>query len=136
MATFTQRIEVAAEPGSYRRIDATVDTGAFYSWAPRARLERLGVKPHARRKFMFADGSVAELDIGRVWVRINGQEELTLVVFGEEDSPAIIGTYTLEAFNLGADPANRRLEPLPPLPMLFYSSWTAMDSSNPNVFLA
>ena len=48
-------------------------------------------------------------------VRLNGQERTTLVVFGEEDTDALLGAYTLEGFGLAPDPVGRRLITVPGL---------------------
>jgi hypothetical protein len=72
-------------------------------------LEGLGVVPHARAPFVIADGSRVELEIGRAWIRIDGQEELSRVVFGET---ALLGAVTLEEFLLAPDPIGRRLVPV------------------------
>ncbi len=123
MKAFRFRVEVASSfEGCFASLDALVDPGAFYSWIPREALERLGVVPHSRRNFVYADGSVGERDVGRAWLRIGESEEPTLVVFGDAASPAVIGTHTLEAFGLAADVEKRSLEPIPALPMLFYSN--------------
>jgi predicted aspartyl protease len=80
---------------------------------PRRLLESIGVRPHTRRRFEMADGSEVELDLGRAWVRLDGHEEYTLVVFGED---ALLGAVTLEEMRLAPDPAGRRL--LPPRALL------------------
>lgn len=113
MGTFTVRLEVGDKTQSrFEVVDALVDTGATYTVLPRALLERLGVVPHARGRFELADGSEVELDLGRTWVRLNGHEEFTLVVFGED---ALLGAVTLEELRLAPDPAGRRLLSVPAL---------------------
>lgn len=34
-------------------------------------------------------------------------------IFGEDDSPPVLGAYTLEGLALAVDPLNQRLVPLP-----------------------
>ena len=113
MGTFQVEIEIG-DPQSERfeRVSALVDTGSTYTVVPRSLLERLGVKPHERDKFRIADGRIVEEDIGRTWVRLDGRSEITLVVFGEEGTAALLGAYTLEGFRLAPDPVGRRLVPV------------------------
>jgi len=42
-------------------------------------------------------------------VTVGGESEVTLVVFGEDDGPALLGAYTLEGFALVVDPVEQRL---------------------------
>ena len=49
--------------------------------------------------------------MGRVWVTIDGASEVSLVIFGEDDTPPLLGAYTLEGLRLAADPVQRRLVP-------------------------
>ena len=36
---------------------------------------------------------------------------MTVVVFGEDDDPALLGDYTLEGLALAVDPVEQRLDP-------------------------
>ena len=49
------------------------------------------------------------MEIGRAWATINDTSEVTLVMFGEDDAPALLGAYTLEGLRLAADPVAQRL---------------------------
>ena len=80
-----------------------------YAALPVSILERLGVVPHGARRFVLADGRRVELGFGRTWMRLDGREEISPVVFqGEEDQP-LLGAVTLEIFGLGIDPVKGRL---------------------------
>jgi len=116
VGTFRVRIEIG-DPGAERfeTVEALVDTGATYTTISAALLDRLGVVPHARDTFLLADGRRVERDIGRTWVRVDGRVELTLVVFGDPDTPPLLGAYTLEGLRLAAYPVGGRLIPLPGL---------------------
>lgn len=63
--------------------------------------------------FIQADGQTFERDVGQTWARIDGKSVVTLVIFGEEDAPALLGAYTLEGLRLAPDPVNRRLVTVP-----------------------
>jgi len=114
MGTFLVTIEVGDPAGRhYETVEALVDTGATYTTVPAPLLERLGVAPHVRDTFILADGRRVDRDIGRAWVRVDGRAELTLVVFGDPETPSLLGAYTLKGLRLAADPVGRRLIPVP-----------------------
>lgn len=116
MGAFHVTVEIGDPAGQrFETIEALVDTGATYTTVPVPMLQRLGVVPHVRDTFILADGRRVERDIGRTWIRIDGRQELTLTVFGELDTPALLGAYTLEGLRLAADPVSRRLVPVPGL---------------------
>ena len=122
MGTFRVTIEVGDPAGaSYREVSALVDTGASYSQIPDSILRALGVVPDSRRTFRVADGREVERDVGETRVRLNGSSRMTVVVFGAEDSEAVLGAVTLEKLGLAVDPLNRRLIPVPGLLMVAYS---------------
>ena len=114
MGVFSVSVDVSHLEGrDFQRVDAWADTGSFYSSLPRAFLESLGVTPHKSEAFKMADGRIADREIGRLWMRAEGRAEITLVIFGEPDSPPVLGAYTLEGLALAVDPLNQRLVPLP-----------------------
>ena len=53
------------------------------------------------------------LDYGQARVTIGGESEITLAVFGEDNAPALLGTYTLTGLALSVDPTEYRLIPTP-----------------------
>ena len=95
----------------WREIEATVDTGAAYTTLPGQLLRDLGVVAVDKRRFLLADGRRVWNDIGRAWVTIDGKSEVTLVVFGEDDAPPLLGAYTLEGLALAVDPVEQKLVP-------------------------
>ncbi len=118
MGTFRVTIELGDPAGSrYREVSALVDTGASYTQVPTSVLRELGVVAHTRRTFGLADGRQVERDVGRSWIRVNGYEEMTLVVFGEEGSEPVLGAVSLEELGFAVDPLNQRLIPVPGLLM-------------------
>jgi len=94
-----------------------VDTGASYTWVPGPLLARLGVRPAFRFPFLLADGRQIEREMAETRVRLDGQERTTLVVFGDEGTQPLLGSYTMEGFGVAPDPVNRRLIPVPGLLM-------------------
>ena len=112
MGTFNWPLRVSSMDGQQSQdIEATVDTGAAYTTLPGCLLRELGVAPLGKRRFLLADGRRTEMEIGRAWATVNGASEVTLVVFGKDDAPALLGAYTLEGLGLAVDPVSQRLVP-------------------------
>ena len=112
MGTFNWPLRISSMDGQQvREIEATVDTGAAYTTLPTRLLHELGVEPMGKRRFLLADRRRIELDFGEARATVNGENVATLVVFGEDDSPALLGAYTLEGLALAVDPVEQRLVP-------------------------
>ena len=112
MGTFTCPLRISSMDGQiHKDIEATVDTGAAYTTLPASLLRELGVEPMGQRRFLLADGRRVYMDYGRAWVTIDGESEVTVVVFGEDDAPPLLGAYTLEGLALAVDPVEQRLVP-------------------------
>ncbi len=93
-------------------VDAMVDTGAFYTQVPATMLRKIGVQPFDNFVFRLADGSTVRRDVGRAWAAVNDEQEITIVVFADEKSPALLGAYTLNGLSLAVDPVTQRLLPI------------------------
>jgi clan AA aspartic protease len=96
----------------FQSVEFTVDTGSSHTCLPASFFRELGVEPHARQRFVLADGRRVDSDIGRAWLRIDGQQEITIVVFAEEGTQPLLGAITLEEFGLGVDPVAQKLVPV------------------------
>ena len=88
-----------------------MDTGASYSMFPQSMLERLGIVPIGKRGFEQTDGSIILRDIGRAMLRINGDEDVQRVIFGEDNTEPLIGAGTLQGFLLLVDSVAEELVP-------------------------
>ncbi len=88
-----------------------MDTGAAYTTLPGRLLREIGVEPRGKRRFLLADGRRIEMDFGEAKASVNGEDVTTLVVFGEDDAPALLGAYTLEGLALAVDPVEQKLVP-------------------------
>ena len=118
MGTFWVDLEIGDPDNTrFERVNALVDTGSTYSVMPASLLAQLDVARVDRQSFILANGQRIHRDIGETSVRIDGRIRTTLVVFSAEESQALLGAYTLEAFSLAADPVNRRLVPVDALAM-------------------
>ena len=118
MGTFSVPLEVGDQAGGrFETIEALADTSATYTVLPASTLGALGVQPHRSSAFELADGSQHEWQIGRTWVRLQGKQEMTLVVFGDDDVSPLLGAVTLEEFLLAPDPIRKELVSVPGLLM-------------------
>ena len=113
MGCFNVQMDIGDQQrGRWITTDALVDTGAFFTSVPASILHELGVSPTRSQNFRFGDGSIKRMNIGRTWIRVNGQEEFTQVTFGEEGSPILLGAYAIEGLLFGVAPVEQRLFPL------------------------
>lgn len=113
VGTFSIEITVSDQGQQMQeRMAALVDTGATNTVVPANVLKRLGVQPHRTSAFQLADGRQIELEIGRAWVRVDGQQEFTQIVFGPPGTEPILGAITLEEMNLAVDPVAQKLVPV------------------------
>ncbi|MDE0215335.1 MAG: aspartyl protease family protein [bacterium] len=112
MGMLVVKIQVSAmDGGEAKEVEAIVDTGSAYTMLPGSWLRELGVAPIGTRPLDLADGRRVLMNYGRAWVTVGGESEVTLVVFGEDDGPALLGAYTLEGLALAVDPVKQRLVP-------------------------
>ena len=113
MGTFRVTLEIG-DPGGQRfeQVEALVDSGDTYTFIPRSLLEALGVHPHRTMSFEIADGTRIERDFGRTWLKLDGGQEVSPVIFGDDEVTPLLGAVTLEIFGLGTDPVNTRLVPV------------------------
>ena len=114
MGTFSVKVTVVhpLRPNQSVTADCLVDTGAAYSQFPRSLLVSIGIEPFDERRFVMADGRRGTCQIGRAEFVVNGRQTPSLVVFGEETAPPLLGAMTLEGLGLGVDPLARRLIPI------------------------
>lgn len=112
MGTFNWPLRIAGtNTGRFVDVEATVDTGAFYTALPAPLLRELGVEPHLRRRLELADGRLIVADVGEARVTVSGETVTTQVAFGEDGSPPLLGALTLESLALAVDPVAQRLVP-------------------------
>jgi len=110
MSNFTVFLEVGNLDGTrWETVEALVDTGATLSAAPRELLERLGIRVVRQQELELANGQVVVCDVGDAPVRLEGQQAMTPLIFGEEREQSAVGAVTLETFFLMVDPVGHRL---------------------------
>ena len=110
--TFKSPIRISSMDGRQSRdIEVTVGTDAAYTSVPTSLLREIGVEPNGQRRVLLADGRRLFVDYGQARVTIGGESEVTVVVFGADDAPALLGAYTLNGLALAVDPVEQRLIP-------------------------
>ena len=113
MGIFYVNVEIGDPQGErYETVRALVDTGSAYTILQSSLLESLGVEPRDTRNFQVADGRIITRGFGQTWVRLDGREIISPVVFWDEGTTPLLGAVTLEIFGLGIDTVNRRLIPV------------------------
>ena len=110
MGIFQVELEIGDTNGQrFESINALVDTGASYTLIPAPLLHELGIVPHTERTLTLADGRRVRMGYAWTWMRIDGQQDISPVIFGNDDATPLLGVMTLELFALGIDPVSQRL---------------------------
>ncbi len=119
MGTFRVDIEIEnpAQPGVKQPLKGVlVDTGAELSWVPASVLESLAVKRNSQWQFRQADGTILRRWTGTVVMHLKDRRAGDEVVFGEPGDLTLLGSRTLEGFNLRVEPVTNRLVDAGPAP--------------------
>jgi clan AA aspartic protease len=90
-------------------IELLVDTGLTYSWVPKDRLTKLGIKPKGSWEFKTIDGRILRREIGEAVVECEGEQATTVVVFADDSDEKVLGVHALEGLRLEVDPTTKRL---------------------------
>jgi predicted aspartyl protease len=102
-----------SEPGQHLEIEFLVDSGAVYTVIPTSTLVALGVTPHSERTFTLADGRHVTWPVGNAGFAIGPRQGASVVVFGPDETAALLGVATLEELGLGLDPVHKELITIP-----------------------
>lgn len=118
MPTFPYPIEISGLDLIHTHsVETTVNSGVFFTIAPSLLLRHLGVDPIATRSFEMTDGTRRELDIGHAYIAIDGRSSPTIVGFGHDSGPFLLGKYTLLGLAIAADADAKGFVSLEPLPL-------------------
>ena len=96
-----------------RNVRFLVETGVFFSVAPREILSALKTSPIREETVRVADGRRARWKVGEVRLEVDGRSVTTLVLFGKKGTQPLLGAYSLEGLGLSVDTRRRRLVPMP-----------------------
>ena len=108
MLSFLYPMTISGPFGQYT-VEAVVDPGATFSSVPAPALIEVGVQPHRIVRLASADGKARFGQLGRTLTTIAGVEDVTPVLFGEPDEPAVIGAVTLSILLLRVDEDSRQI---------------------------
>ena len=112
MGMFSVDMELSALEGrGALMVKATVDSGATFSMAPRSMLEQAGFSATDMVRLEMGDGSIIDLPACYAWITVGEHSGISIVVFGEENGPRVLGVVALETMLLAIDPVGRRLVP-------------------------
>ena len=90
--------------------DFLVDTGAVDCLAPGKALRKAGIQVEGKKIYELADGSPVEMEYGFARVRLLGEETVTPIIFGPEESEPLLGVLALEGLGISVDPKTRSLK--------------------------
>lgn len=109
MGVFSVPISVGdTTRGRWQELSAVVDTGTFWSAVPGSILRDLGVLPTSRETGQLADGTEKEVDVAYTWLRFNGREVMTHIIYNEEYTSPLLGSLALENLMYVVDPTWRK----------------------------
>jgi predicted aspartyl protease len=89
-------------------IEVMVDTGSEVSWLPKKELLAVGIVPECKKRFIMADKTSIERDIGYAILSAEGYSTIDEVVFGEDSDMTLLGVRTLEGFSVMVDNIGHR----------------------------
>ena len=90
-----------------------IDTGAIDSVAPAKRLREIGIQPEETRRYVLADGSVRELEVGLARIEFMGGVTGVAVVFADDDVRPLLGATAMESLGIEIDMRDETLRRLP-----------------------
>ena len=96
-------------PYGHYTIEAVVDPDETFTRIPAPALIELGIEPHRVARVHCADGKVQFRQLGRALTTVEGQEDVTPVLFGAPGEPAVVGATTLSILLLRWDAEAGRL---------------------------
>ena len=99
------------DPGRRKviEVEALVDTGATLTVIPRKLAGELKLEVTGRVPVMTASG-VVELEKTRIWIELEGKEDIVAAVISDVIDKVLIGVTTLEILGLQVDPITGKLK--------------------------
>ncbi len=113
----TATIENLSKTKSPYNAEFLVDTGAVDCMAPESELIRAGIEVEGKAVYELANGRPIEYKYGFARIGFMGQETVTQVIFGPDDSEPILGVTALENTGIAVDPATKTLRRMSAKPL-------------------
>jgi predicted aspartyl protease len=92
-------------------LEFLADTGSMYTSLPKGLLKQLDIEPTGKRTFLVASGERREYSVGEAYIEIEGIGVTSLVLYGSENVPPLLGVTTLELLGFQVDPITGKLKP-------------------------
>jgi predicted aspartyl protease len=92
-------------------LEFLADTGAMYTSLPESLLKQLEIVPKGKRSFLIASGERKEFSVGEAYIEIEGTGVISIVLYGSEGVPCLLGVTTLELLGLQVDTTTGKLKP-------------------------
>ena len=113
MDTFSAEISIGdTERLQWIDLSAKVDTSMFMMFVPGSLLRKLGLTPASTQKIQTADGSSRDMDMAYTWIRANGREMMTYIIFNDEETEPLMGRLAVNSLLLTVDPVAQKLVPM------------------------
>ena len=104
--------EVRGPAGVVKSVNFLVDSGATYTVLPEDVWQQIGLTARRRQRFVLADGTFMEREIGQAEISLPQGETATPVILGQPGDLPLLGAVTLEELGLVLNPFRRTLEPI------------------------
>ena len=108
----TLKVKESYRKKNFIELKFIIDSGAVYSLVPQKELKKIGLKPHKKMKFILADGTEIERNVGDAYFEWRGEGGAAPVIFGEVGDEPLLGSTTLESLGLVLNPFKRELTPM------------------------
>ena len=110
MAVFSIRFRIGdLDYSEQREIDGLVDTDRMFATLSSGLLRDLGIDQQDSDAFETSPGQFEKRGIGFARVSIGDRTGIANVIFGPDDSQALLGKHTLASLLLEADEENRQV---------------------------
>jgi len=94
------------------KVDALVDTGVTLTVIPRKLANELGLEVTGKVLVMTAGGKI-ELERTRIWIELEGKEDIVSAVISDVIDKVLIGVTVLDVLGLQIDSVTSRLKERP-----------------------
>ncbi|MEM4417040.1 MAG: aspartyl protease family protein [Nitrososphaerota archaeon] len=107
-------VKVKAKIGDPNRekiieVEALVDTGATLTVVPRRLADELRLEVTGKSTALTAGGTI-ELERTRLWIELEGKEDIVPILISDIIDKVLIGVTTLEILGLQVDPITGKLK--------------------------
>ena len=113
--------------------DFLVDTGAIDCMAPESKLVAAGITVEGKEVYELANGQPVEHYYGFARVEFMGEETVSKIIFGPEETEPLLGVGVLESVGIVVDPVSRTLKRLAAKPLKFAKEKTVKKKAHKRI---